>query len=85
MSPQTGVEEANGWKDRELFGRRHIYSHFTRTNRKPVPTIPWARRMEQAFTDQGRTQTRAGDPVFSHQPADQGHIGPLGAGPDGKL
>ncbi|GAA5503034.1 hypothetical protein Dxin01_02783 [Deinococcus xinjiangensis] len=83
------VEYANGWSGGEFFDRLNYWPYRTAENLRRAPTIPWARSVENAFIQQGMTvpvaQARAGDAVFGRQPTDQGHIGMLGLGPDGKL
>lgn len=83
------VEDANDWNGGDFFAHINFWPYRTPENLRVAPKIPWARSVENALIQQGMTvplaQARAGDPVFSRVPADQGHVGMLGIGPDGKL
>ncbi|BDP44827.1 hypothetical protein DAETH_47960 (plasmid) [Deinococcus aetherius] len=83
------VEAANDWKGGEFFDHIDFWMYRTAENLRRAPAVPWARSVENAFIQQHMvvpvSQARAGDLVFSCVPADQGHIGVLGEGDDGRL
>lgn len=83
------IEHANGWEERRFFQELDWEKYRTPENLAQAPDTPWARSIEEAFIQRGWVvpveQARAGDPVFSRVPEDQGHVGLLGTGPDGQL